>query len=171
MPALSVGFVPDSSELGFRGGLEDMALALFTRLGRPDIMTGLGTLEGGQAVSLPKMLLDAEVVRYLEHVTRGFGVDDTKVSEASMAQVGPGGHYLGLKETRQGIRAGEHWQPDLLRRTSYADAQRGAPNEVDLAAEAVRELLSTHRPPPPPPGAMDRVAGILAAAEAGLPEA
>ena len=28
MPALSVGFVPDASELGFRGGLEDMALAL-----------------------------------------------------------------------------------------------------------------------------------------------
>ena len=78
MPALSVGFVPDSSELGFRAGVEDMALALFTRLGRPDIMTGLGTLESGQAVSLPKMLLDAEIVSYLEHVGGGFAVDDDK---------------------------------------------------------------------------------------------
>ena len=71
MPALSVGFVPDASDLGFRSGLEDMALALPTHLARPDIMTGLGTLEAGQAVSYPKMLLDAEIVTYLDRVLEG----------------------------------------------------------------------------------------------------
>jgi trimethylamine--corrinoid protein Co-methyltransferase len=170
MPALSVGYVTDTSELSFRGGMEDMALGLFTRLGRPDIMTGLGTLEGGQAVSLPKMLLDAEIVSYIEYVGGGFPVDDAGVSVDSISRVGPGGHYLALKETRTGIRAGAHWRPDLLRRTSYKDVQKGAPSEGESAKRAVVELLADHRPLAVDPDVLDRVADLLAAATAELPE-
>lgn len=171
MPALSVGYVPDSSVLGFRGGAEDMALALTTRLARPDIMTGLGTLEAGQAVSLPKMVLDAELVAYLDHMAEGFAVDDERLGEGSIAAVGPGGHYLGLKETRTRIRAGEHWHPDLLRRASYGDVQAGAPGEVERARDAVVRLLAEHEPLAVGPGVPERAAEILAAAEAQLPEA
>jgi trimethylamine---corrinoid protein Co-methyltransferase len=168
MPALSVGYVPDSSELGFRAGVEDVALALLTRLGRPDIMTGLGTLESGQAVSLPKMLLDAEIVSYIEHVAGGFAVDDDHLSRDSIARVGPGGQYLSLKETRTRVRAGEHWQPHLLRRASYADVRRGVPGEVTRAREAVMELLATHRPPEVGAGVAEDVAAVLDLAEAEL---
>ena len=170
MPALSVGYVPDSSVLGFRGGAKDMALALMTRLARPDIMTGLGTLEAGQAVSLPKMVLDAELVAYLDHVGEGFAVDDERLGEGSIAAVGPGVHYPGLKETRTRIRDGEHWRPDLLRRVSCAEAQGGAPSEVERARDAVVRLLAEHEPLAAGPGAPERAAELLAAAEAELPE-
>jgi trimethylamine---corrinoid protein Co-methyltransferase len=169
MPALSVGYVPDSSELGFRAGVEDMAFALMTRLGRPDIMTGLGTLESGQAVSLPKMLLDAELVSYVEHVARGFAVDDEHLSVGSISRIGPGGQYLGLKETRTLIRAGEHWQPDLLRRLSSADVRKGALDEVARAGSAVREVLAAHQPPQVHERVREAVAAVLATAEAELP--
>jgi trimethylamine---corrinoid protein Co-methyltransferase len=170
MPALSVGFVPDASDLGFRAGLEDMAFALPTRLARPDIMTGLGTVEAGQAVSYPKMLLDAEIVSYLDRVAEGIAVDDEHVSVASVERVGPGGHYLLEKNTRIGLRAGEHWFPDLLSRVSTSEREAGAKNEVGRAEEAVARVLAEHAPAPLPAGAGEAVAAVLAAAQRDLPE-
>lgn len=170
MPALSVGFVPDTSCLGFRAGLEDMALALPTRLARPDIMTGLGTVEAGQAVSYPKMLLDAEIVSYLDRVAEGVAVDDEHVSVASIEKAGPGGHYLFQKDTRIGIRAGEHWIPDLLSRVSTSERLAGAKSEIERAEEAVARVLAEHAPAPLPVGAAEGVAAVLAAAQRDLPE-
>jgi trimethylamine--corrinoid protein Co-methyltransferase len=170
MPALSVGFVPDASDLGFRSGLEDMAFALPTRLARPDIMTGLGTLEAGQAVSFPKMLLDAEIMGYLDRLLEGVVVDDHHLSAEAITDVGPGGHYLSLKDTRVRIRAGEHWLPHLLARVSYGERQRGAPSEVERATEAVSSLLAEHVPTPLPAGAAEQVAALLAEAERDLPD-
>ncbi len=171
MPALSVGFVPDTSELGFRGGVEDMAFALPTRLACPDIMTGLGTLEAGQAVSLPKMLLDAEIVAYLDRVMEGIAVDGEHISVEAIRLAGAGGQYLSQKETRTRIRAGEHWLPDLFHRRSYSERQGGAPDEIHGAAKRAAEILATHRPLPLPPGAAERVADVLLAAERELPGA
>ncbi len=170
MPALSVGFVPDTSELGFRCGVEDMGFALPTRLARPDIMTGLGTLEAGQAVSLPKMLLDAEIVAHLDRVMDGIAVDGEHISVEAISSVGAGGQYLSQKETRTRIRAGEHWLPGLFHRFSYSERLRGAPDEIHGAAERVAEILESHRPMPLPPGAAEHVADVLLAAERELPE-
>jgi trimethylamine---corrinoid protein Co-methyltransferase len=171
MPALSVGFVPDASELGFRGGLEDMAFALPTRLARPDIMTGLGTIEAGQAVSYPKMVLDAETVGYLDRLMEGVAIDDDHVSVDLIGRVGPGGHYLAQKETRVGVRGGEHWVPSLLKRTSYSERQRGAADEVELATQAVKALLASHEAAPLPAAAAAGIAQALSEAERALPDA
>ena len=170
MPALSVGFVPDASDLGFRGGLEDMALSLPTRLARPDIMTGLGTLEAGQAVSYPKMVLDAEIMTYLDRVVEGVAVDDRHLSVGAISEVGPGGHYLLRKDTRVGVRAGEHWRPRLLSRVSYGERQREAPSEVDKAMEAVARILAEHVPTPLASGVEEKVAAVLGEAERDLPD-
>ena len=170
MPALSVGFVPDASDLGFRGGLEDMAFALPTRLARPEIMTGLGTLEGGQAVSFPKMLLDAEIVGYLDRLLEGAAIDDDHLSVDAIAEVGPGGQYLSRKDTRIRVRAGEHWLPRLLTRVSYGERQRGTPSEVERATEMVLEMLAEHTPAPLPDGVAEQLADLLATAEGELPD-
>ncbi len=168
MPALSVGHVTDAADLGFRAGLEDMGFALPTRLARPDIMTGLGTLEAGQAVSLVKMLLDAEVVGYIDRVLEGIVVTDESLQAGVIAEVGAGGQYLTRRETRIGVRAGEHWMPDLLRRVSYPEARRGDPGELERAREAVLTILAEHRAVPLADGVADKVADVLAEAEVAL---
>ena len=170
MPALSVGFVPDASDLGFRSGLEDMAFALPTRLARPDIMTGLGTLESGQAVSFPKLLLDAEIVGYLDRLLEGLSVDDRHLSVDAITEVGPGGHYLSRKDTRIRVRAGEHWHPRLLARVSYGERQREEPSEVERAMEAVVRILAEHVPTPLSAGVEEQVAAVLGEAERDLPD-
>jgi trimethylamine--corrinoid protein Co-methyltransferase len=170
MPALSVGHVSDSSALDFRGGVEDMALTMATRLARPDIMTGLGTVEAGQAVSLLKLVLDADVMGYVDRFLAGIAVDSEHAAVESIAEVGPGGHYLARKETRRGIRGGEHWVPRLLARDPYSDRARGAPGALERAREKVDAILAGHSPAALPPGASGKLDRILAAALAELPE-
>jgi trimethylamine--corrinoid protein Co-methyltransferase len=171
MPALSVGHVSDSSTLDFRGGLEDMGMSMATRLARPDIMTGLGTVEAGQAVSLLKLVLDADLSGYLDRVLTGIAVDEDHAATVSIADVGPGGHYLARKETRRGVRSGEHWVPRLLNRDPYSDRERGAPGALERARDEVDRILAEHDPLPLPPGGAGKLADILARAEVELPEA
>lgn len=169
MPALSVGFVSDAGDLGFRGGIEDLAFALSTRLAGPDIMTGLGTLASGQAVSFPKMVLDAELVSYVERVANGVAVDSTHVAENVIAEVGPGGHYLGRKETRVGVRTGEHWVPALFSRTSES-SRADASGTEGSAKDAVESLLANHTTVSLAPRVVAQISDILNRAEAELPD-
>jgi trimethylamine--corrinoid protein Co-methyltransferase len=170
MPALSVGFVSDAGDLGFRAGMEDIAFALPTRLAKPDIMTGLGTLAAGQAVSFSKMLLDAELAGYVERVARGLAIDRAHVAESVIAEVGPGGHYLGRKETRIGVRSGEHWAPTLFSRAVTESRGAGALVGPGQTREAVESLLAAHAPEPLSEKASAQIADILRRAEAELPD-
>ena len=167
MPALSVGFVSDSQSLDFRGGIEDIAFALPTRLAEPDIMTGLGTVLAGRAVSFPKMLLDAELVGYVERIAQGVLVDEEHVAESVIDAVGPGGHYLTRRETRTALRNGEHWAPALLGRAVACDDGQ----MVEEARARAESIGASHRATPLDEVIDAQIEAILARAQAELPEA
>lgn len=169
MPALSVGNAGEPMRLGFRAGLEDMALALQGRLSRPDLLVGLGMVESGRALSMTKMVLDAEIIAQLDRFMDGMSIDDAEATTDVIAAVGPGGHYLGRRETRAGLRAGEHWRPGVLRRTPEEALRAGAPDELGLARARVLELLEVQVPPPLPEGAGEKITEILNEAARDLP--
>ena len=168
LPALSVGNAGEPTRLGFRAGLEDMALALQGRLSRPDLLVGLGMVDSAMALSLPKMVLDAEVMEELDRLMAGLTLDDASAGLQIIAAVGPGGHYLSRRETRTGLRSGEHWRPGVLRRISEEALRGGAADELELARCRVLELLESHTPPPLPEGAAPAMAAILEEARAAL---
>jgi trimethylamine--corrinoid protein Co-methyltransferase len=161
LPALSVGSAGEAVHLGFRAGVEDMALALQGRLSRPDLLVGLAMVESGRALSLQKMVLDAEIMEQLDRLMAGMALDDLGGAMEAISSVGPGGHYLGLRQTREGLRRGEHWVPNVLARTAPGESGAGAPDELSRATARVRTLLAEHRPPSLPPGAAERLATIL----------
>ena len=165
LPALSVGFVSDAYEPGFRGGLEDMGLTLATRLAGPDVMIGMGNVEAGNAISLTKVVLDAEVIGWVERFVAGVALDGAAEAVKAIAEVGPGGNYLNHRQTRARLRAGEHWLPRLLERTDYASWLEGHPDENKRAKDEVRRILAEHQPAPLPSGAESAIAQVLASAE------
>ena len=60
--------------------------------------------------------------------------------------VGPGGHYMGRRSTREQAR--DVWQPSVMRRGTY-EASRGR-TLIQDALERARELLATHEVQPLP---------------------
>jgi trimethylamine--corrinoid protein Co-methyltransferase len=164
MPALSVGYVSDAMELGFRGGLEDVALAIQTHLSHPDIIVGMGAVGGAQGVSLVKMAIDAEVKELVNRLIQGIVVDGEHLGVETIAEVGPGGHYLARKETRAHVRDGEHWLPDLLSRSAES-RQQGMSGEIQRARRAVSTILTTHTPETLPDGVDTAISELLEQAE------
>ena len=73
----------------------------------------------------------------------------TAGSTTSLASVGPGGHFLGERSTRSGMRGDEWFVPRL----GTQDAREiweaaGRPDVVDEARQNVADILATHEAPP-----------------------
>jgi len=170
LPVMATGLTGDANEFSYMSGADAGMTALTSALMDPDLLCGAGMHSGAQMLSLPKILLDCEVFRRCQRVRAGLEVDAGHLMEDVVAAVGPGGHYLRARETRQFLRRGELHAPRLLAREPYeawsaartAETRRVA--EEQRAVAAVEEILATHRPLPLPAGAGQRIAAVIAAA-------
>ncbi len=97
--------------------------------------------------SLQKMVLDAEIMEQLDRFMAGMALDDLAGAIEAISSVGPGGHYLGLRQTREGLRRGEHWAPDVLARTAPARPGPQPRTSSSAGTDASEPLLAEHRPP------------------------
>ena len=170
LPVMATGLTCDANELSPMGGSEGGMTALSSALLGPDLLCGAGMLDGAQMLSLPKILLDCELFRQCERVRAGLTVDEEHLMTDVVAAVGPGGHFLKARETRQFLRRGEVYNPVLMPREpfeSWSAARPAGPGpaaEVERALAAVDEILASHRPKPLPAGASERIAATVAAA-------
>lgn len=170
LPVMATGLTGDANESSMMSGADGAAAALASMLMGPDLLCGAGMHAGAQMLSLPKILLDCELFRQYRRVRAGLEVDEERLLEDLIARVGPGGHYLRARETRDHLRRGELLAPRLLQREQYEAWSAARPPgscdsaEVRRAAAAVEEILATHTAPPLPAGAEARIAGVIAAA-------
>ena len=168
LPVMATGFTGDANESSMMSGAEGGMAALASALMDPDLLCGAGMHAGAQMLSLPKILLDCELFRQCRRVRAGLEVDSERLLEELVGRVGPGGHFLRARETRDYLRRGELLAPRLLQREPF-EAWSAArppescrPAEVRRAAAAVEEILATHKAPPLPPGAGQRIADVIA---------
>jgi len=170
LPVMATGLTGDANEFSYMSGADAGMTALTSALMDPDLLCGAGMHGGAQMLSLPKILLDCEVFRRCRRVRAGLEVDAGHLMEDVVAAVGPGGHFLRARETRQFLRRGELHAPRLLVREPYeawsaartAETRRAA--DEQRAVAAVEEILATHRPLPLPARAGQRIAAVIAAA-------
>lgn len=155
---------PDSYDLNFRGGLETMGNYSVLWLAAPDIAVGAGGVEMSQAVSLPKLVLDAEAAHYCARLREGLAVDEERLAVEVISAVGPGGQFLEQPATVKFLRSGEHWLPDVLRRGDYEAWSDGAPDAVERATQRVAEILEGPRRSVLPDGAAAAIEKVLAEA-------
>jgi trimethylamine--corrinoid protein Co-methyltransferase len=169
LPVMASGLTSDAPGFGHASGIDATLTCLPALLMEPDLFVGAGMHDGAQLLSLPKILLDVELFRACRRVLEGFVIDEAHLMVDVAAAVGPGGHYLGARETRAFLRNGEIHRPRHRLRAADSTAA-DACDEVTLAAEAVEAILAAHRAAPLPEGAAARVDEILTAAVAELPQ-
>ena len=168
LPVMATGFTSDAKEYSVVAGFEGGAAALAATLARPDAIVGAGLLDAAQMLYLPKLVLDAEIMRQCEAVQRGLTIDRDHLAADLICRIGPGGQYLAARETRRTLRAGEHYRPQAYGRESYDAWSAAGQTVVQRAAATVETILSDHVPKPLPPGAGQRFAEIVATARAEL---
>ena len=167
-PVLSGGFSSDAKELCMQSGYEGGSMAMMSMVARPELLVGIGMLDSAGFLFLPKMILDAEVVRQCRRVARGIDMDDRHVMLDVTARTGPGGHFLSAKETRAFLREGEHQLPEVFVRGVYDTWRESGVSEVERATKIVDEILATHKAAPLPDGGEARMRAAVEAATGAL---
>ena len=164
---INVGLT-DSKRPDAQAGLEaGVTLALGAAAGA-DIFGHMGISGVDQASSLDMLLVQDEIIGYVESTMRGIDFSDEAFGIDVMAEAGPGGSFIDKMHTAEHFRK-ELWFPRLLDRDYYqAWLDKGARSTEDAARERAEEILSQHEPEPPSKDLAKALDEIVAAAEREL---
>jgi trimethylamine--corrinoid protein Co-methyltransferase len=148
LPTRGVAGVSDSKALDVQAGYETTFNLLLAVLAGFNFITyALGSIDLSLSISYEKILTDYDLLGMIERLVRGVEVSDRTLALDVIDEIGPGGHYLAHKHTRE-YHAKEHFIPQILDTQSYESwAKAGSKDLRDKAKEEVRKILAEHHPP------------------------
>ena len=158
VPALAPGLATDAKYGGIQAGYEKALKGLVVAAAGSDLITGgIGLLSGAGIMSLPQIVIDAEIAAMIQRLLAGAEISAATVLAESIARCGFKGDYLKEKDTSRRLRAGEVYMPAIASRLSLehwqADGARRARGGERSRARARRRR---RRARPGPAGRDDR---------------
>jgi trimethylamine--corrinoid protein Co-methyltransferase len=133
-----------------------------------DIFGHLGICGMDQASSLDMLMMQHELIGYVERVMQGIEFSDEAIGLEVIAEVGPGGTFMDQEHTALHFRK-ELWFPKLLDRQFYdAWMSGGAKTMAQRCREEKERLLREHQPEPLPEAVDREIERVLAGARAEL---
>jgi trimethylamine--corrinoid protein Co-methyltransferase len=167
VPVLCPGLGTDAKYGGIQAGYEKALKGLVAVSAGADLVTGgIGLLSGANLMSLPQIVIDAEIAEMISRLVAGAEVSSATVMAAAIERVGFSGSYLSEKETSRRLRAGEVFLPQIATRLSIEGWRACGRSEVDEASDRVRAILA-EADARGPKLAADKVEALEAIAAAG----
>jgi len=129
-----------------------------------------GWLEGGLVASFEKFVMDADQLGTLHHLARGVDMSENGQAMGAIAEVGPGGHYLGCAHTQANFKDA-FWRSDLFDYKPFETwDEEGARDTQALAAIRVQRMLETYRQPALDPAISEALHAFVASRKAAEPD-
>ena len=129
-----------------------------------------GWLESGLSASLAKFVLDCDQLTVLQRLTQGVSLTPDDLALDTIAEVGPGGHFLGTAHTiarYQDIFA----SPQTTDQNTYEQwSEEGAKDALTLATELAASRLKSYSPPPLDPAIDEALCDYITRRKAQLPD-
>ncbi|MEW6081890.1 MAG: trimethylamine methyltransferase family protein [Bacillota bacterium] len=167
LPSWVGGGVSDSKIPDAQSGYEYTLNAVLGALAGANIVYGVGALEMGLTIDFAKLILDAEMIRYIRKVTGGIDFSDETLALDLIHQVGPAGEFMTSEHTFRHMR--KQSQPRLFdRRTRNAWSAEGSRDAAERAYEEAQHILKTHKPIPMVAGAAQTIRAIIEDYEAEI---
>ncbi len=130
-----------------------------------------GWLEGGLVSSYEKFVMDADQLGVLHHMARGVDVSENGQAMGAIAEVGPGGHYLGCAHTQANFKDA-FWRSDLLDYKPFETwDEEGARDTQTLASARVAKLLGDYQQPKLDPAIEEGLRDFVARRKDAMPDA
>ncbi len=129
-----------------------------------------GWLEGGLVSSYEKFVMDADQLGTLHRMSEGISMSEDDQAMGAIAEVGPGGHYLGCAHTQANFKTA-FWKTNLLDYKPFETwDEEGARDTQALASVKVAQMLSQYQQPAMDPGTAEELAGYVARKKAAEPD-
>jgi trimethylamine--corrinoid protein Co-methyltransferase len=144
---INVGLT-DSKLPDAQAGLEAGITLACGAMAGADIFGHLGIAGVDQASSLSMLVMQHEIIAYVERLMRGFEISDETLGLDVIRGVGHDGNFLAEMHTVRHFRQ-ELWFPQLLDREFWSNwADEGATTMHERCIEMKDEMLRTHAPEP-----------------------
>jgi trimethylamine--corrinoid protein Co-methyltransferase len=161
VPSLGGGSTSsDAKDVGWWSGFDGGFGAAEIALAGGEVCGYLGMLGSSMILYPEQIILEHEICQYAYETFETYEFDELDLSLDVIAKVGPGGHYLREKHTRQHMR--DFRYSPLFRKT---DEQGNAVPPRDVALEEFKAIYATHQPAPLPAEVQKELDQILAAAD------
>ena len=164
---INVGLT-DSKMPDAQAGLEAGVTLALGAAGGADIFGHMGICGVDQAASLDMLILQDEIISYVESSLRALDISDDALGMSVIEHVGPGGTFIDQPHTAAHFR-NELWVPTVLDRQYYeAWRHEGALDTQDRCRRR-REDILTHHGPDPVSRELDKtISAIVTAAKRDL---
>lgn len=163
VPTLSGIFGTDAGMPGWQSAAEAAANLLLCALVGADTGAGLGLLESCTVLYPEAVVLDSDIYHQVRIAARGIDASRGAMALEVIKAVGPRGHFLRHKHTREHLRKLEF--SDL---TTQPDPKGGYRDPVEEAREKAAWILENHHPEPLSQDKQIELERILKAAEREL---
>jgi trimethylamine--corrinoid protein Co-methyltransferase len=164
---INVGLT-DSKTPDAQAGMEAGVTLACGALAGADIFGHLGICGVDQASSLDMLVMQHELIGFVERLMRSFEVNDETLALDVVKEVGSGGTFMDHEHTAAHFRQ-ELWFPKLLDRRFYdAWAAGGKVTMAERCRQEKERLLATHQPEPLPDDLEQEFQRITAAARKHL---
>jgi trimethylamine--corrinoid protein Co-methyltransferase len=147
LPTRAGGGLSDAKTVDYQSGFESAFLQSVTAFADVDfVLHAAGILGSYATISPEKFVLDCEAIRCLDRFAEGFGVGEGDFRLDRLADVQPGGHFLGANDDPRS--SPERYRPVAVdKRSPGAWAERGAKSAFERGAERVADLLDAYDEP------------------------
>jgi trimethylamine---corrinoid protein Co-methyltransferase len=164
MPSLGACYGTDSIETGTWQSAAEPALdAFLAGLASPEIVTGMGLARTYTRLYPEQIILDEDLYQRGRAYLMQVEVNEEMLAMDAIRAVGPGGHFLGQKHTRQHIRS------SLVRGVTHElDSNSKYRDPREVARDRVKWILANHHPEPLEKSQQAELTHILAAADKEL---
>jgi len=143
LPVLKGGVTTEAKQPGPQAVMEKIFTLLPSVLNGLDACVGLGTIETSNVLCLEQLVVDHEIARICQRIKDGVDVSDARDLMADVKAVGPAGHFLAQRSTREACRSEEFLQVELFDRNTHERwAELGKPDVYEKARERVDQILS-----------------------------
>jgi len=166
LPNEQSGCLTDAKEHGAQAIMEKMLTTLPLVLNGTDLIQGPGALDTSNMMSLEQIVVDDEIARMCQRLRDGVDMSPEKNFFEDVQAVGPGGHFLGQRNTRKAARSGEFVTPALADRNPFNQwVALGRPDLYDKAREKVEEILASPPKNPLPDDVIGKLEEIMRKAD------
>lgn len=143
LPFYATGGMTDSNIIDAQSGYESSITNLLCALaGANFIHDAAGLMEFALTMSYEKLVIDNEILGMIMRAVKGIEVNDETLAFDVMKKVGPGGHFVSSKHTRNHMRQ-EHYMPTLSSREFRERwEEQGSKDTFMRAREQVKEILA-----------------------------
>ncbi|MEM0923694.1 MAG: trimethylamine methyltransferase family protein [Pseudomonadota bacterium] len=130
-----------------------------------------GWLEGGLVACPEKFVMDADQLGALHKLAEGVTADENAQAMDALAEVGPGGHFLGCAHTQANFKEA-FWRSNVFDYKAFETwSEEGAQDTYRLAHARMNKMLAEYQAPALDPAIDEALQAFIAERKAGEPDA